>query len=113
MEISNELAGEILNLFEAVRKSGKIKKGINEVTKAIERDNAKLVIYANDVNPAEIVMHLSYLCKEKNIPCVQVGKKAELGAIAGIDKSASAIAIVDPGELKEKMNKVIEKINNS
>ena len=113
MEISNELAGEILNLFEAVRKSGKIRKGINEVTKAIERGNAKFVIYATDVSPAEIIMHLSYICKEKNIPCIQVGKKAELGAIAGIDKSSSAIAITDAGELKEKMKKVIEKVNNS
>ena len=48
-------------LYEAVelaRKTGSIKKGINEVTKSIERGKAKFVVYAEDVSPKEITMHI-------------------------------------------------------
>ncbi len=110
MEIPNELGSEILSLFESVRKTGKIRKGVNEVTKAIERGQAKLVIYATDVNPPEIVMHLEPLCKEKNIPCVKFGTKAELGAVAGLEVGASSLAIVEVGTEKSKFKEVIDKI---
>ncbi len=110
MEVPNELGSEILGLFESVRKTGKIKKGVNEVTKAIERGQAKLVVYATDVNPPEIVMHLEPLCKEKNIPCVKFGTKAELGAVAGLEVGSSSIAIVDVGTEKSKFKEIVDKI---
>ncbi|MEM4397781.1 MAG: 50S ribosomal protein L7Ae [Candidatus Woesearchaeota archaeon] len=83
---------------ELARTTGKIKKGTNEVTKAIERGNAKLVVYAKDVNPPEIIMHLPLLCKEKNIPCVEVPSKEELGAAAGLPLGTSSVAIIELGE---------------
>jgi len=58
---------EIYSLVEKAKKSGKIEKGTNEVTKAIERGTAKLVVYAADVEPKEIIQHIPILCKEKNI----------------------------------------------
>ncbi|MEM1921819.1 MAG: ribosomal L7Ae/L30e/S12e/Gadd45 family protein, partial [Desulfurococcaceae archaeon] len=48
--------------YEALKKAretgGKIRKGTNETTKAIERGQAQLVIIAEDVDPPEIVAHL-------------------------------------------------------
>jgi large subunit ribosomal protein L7Ae len=85
---------------EVARKTGKIKKGANEVTKAIERGSAKLVVYAKDVTPPEITMHLPLLCKDKGIPCVEVPSKEELGAAAGLPLATVAIAIVQEGEAK-------------
>ena len=91
---------KILEAIEIARTSGKIRKGANEATKAIEKGNAKLVIYADDVNPKEVVMHFPLLCKEKNIPCVKVAKKEDLGAAAGLLVGAAAVAIVKEGEAK-------------
>jgi len=64
--------------IELARKTGKIKKGFNEVTKTIEKGTAKLVVAANDVSPPEIIMHLPLLCKEKGIPYAEVPSKEEL-----------------------------------
>jgi len=86
------------SLIEKVRKTGKIEKGTNEVTKAIERGTAKLVVYAKDVEPKEIVQHLPILCKEKNIPCQEVESKQKLGIVAGLPVSASSIAVIEAGE---------------
>lgn len=86
---------------ELANKSGKIKKGVNEVTKVVEKGQAKLVLFAGDVSPKEIVMHLPMICKEKNIPCVEVPSRAELGAAAGLPVGTVAVAIVDAGEGKD------------
>ena len=85
---------------EKARKEGKIEKGVNEVTKAIERGTAKLVVIAKDVSPKEIVQHIPILCKEKNIPCEEADSKEKLGISAGIKVKCSAVAIIDMGDRK-------------
>jgi large subunit ribosomal protein L7Ae len=84
--------------IEVARTTGKIRKGTNEVTKAIERGTAKLVVIAKDINPPEITMHIPLLCKEKKILCVEVPNKEELGAAAGLQVGTSSVAIIEPGE---------------
>ncbi len=90
-----------LQAIEMAKSSGKIKKGTNEVTKAIEKGTAKLVVYAKDTQPAEIIMHLPLLAKEKGIPCVEVETREELGAAAGLALPTSSVAIVQEGESKK------------
>lgn len=97
---------EILETIELARETGKIKKGINETTKSIERGASQLVIYAEDVDPKEIVMHLEPLCEEKNMKCITVSKKDSLGRAAGIQVPTSAVAIEDPGEASEKIKEI-------
>lgn len=92
---------KVLEIIEIARTSGKIRKGANEATKAIEKGEAKLVVYAADVNPKEIIMHLPLLCKEKNILCVQITKKDDLGAAAGLAVGTAAVAVVKEGEAKQ------------
>ena len=89
---------DFYSITEKARKTGKIEKGTNEVTKAVEQGTAKLVVYAKDVSPKEIVQHFPELCKSKKIPCVEVDSKQKLGAAAGIPVSTAAIAVIDGGE---------------
>lgn len=87
-------------IVEIAKKTGKIKKGTNEVTKMLERGQAVAVVYASDVNPKEIVMHLPLLAKEKGIPAFEVPSKEELGVAAGLTKPTAAVAIIDAGDAK-------------
>jgi len=96
----------IYETIEKARKTGKIEKGTNEVTKAVERGTAKMVVIAKDVSPIEIVQHLPILCKEKNIPCEEADSKQKLGIAAGINVPCSSIAIINSGDAKiEKATK--------
>lgn len=97
---------DILELVEAARETGKIRKGVNETTKAIERSLAKLVVVAEDVDPPEIVMHLSSLCDEKKIALVKVPSKAELGRAAGLDVPSASVAVVEAGEGRKKLQEI-------
>ena len=95
-----------LEAIELARQNGKIRKGTNEVTKTIEKQEAKLVVTAKDVQPAEIVMHLPLLCKEKNVPYVQVNSREELGTAAGLGVPTAAVAIVKEGEAKDLIKEI-------
>src|SRR3989338_2752464 len=92
---------DVYNIIERAKKSGKIEKGTNEVTKAIELGTAKFVAYAADVSPKEIVAHIVVLCNEKGIPCGEVDSKQKLGIAAGLPVSAASIAVIDAGDAKE------------
>ena len=94
---------EVIELIKKVSKRGKIKIGTNEVTKALERGTAKLVLYAADINPSEIVMHLEPLCAEKKIPCVKVDTREELGAAAGLGVPTTSVAVIDAGDAKNML----------
>ncbi|NQU78925.1 50S ribosomal protein L7ae [Candidatus Woesearchaeota archaeon] len=109
--VEKELIEKVYQAVETAKASGKIKKGVNEVTKAIEKGNAKLVAYANDVSPKEIVMHLPLLCKEKNIPCVEVGGKEELGAAAGLTVPTVSVAVMQEGESKDLIKQIADETN--
>lgn len=109
MEASKELQEKALEVVEAAKATGKIRKGVNEATKAIERGIAKLVLVAKDVNPAEVVMHLAPLCKEKNIPLIEVPSREELGTAAGLAVPTAAVAVIDEGEGKKALKDIILK----
>jgi len=107
-DVSKEIVDKVLEAVEIAKSTGKIRKGTNEATKSLERGIAKLVVYAKDISPPEIVMHLPLLAKEKGVLCVQVGNKEELGAAAGLDVSTSAVAIVEEGEAKNVLKEIAQ-----
>ncbi|HLE06331.1 MAG TPA: ribosomal L7Ae/L30e/S12e/Gadd45 family protein [Candidatus Nanoarchaeia archaeon] len=100
---------ELVEVASAPSSMGKVKKGVNEVTKAIERGLAKLVVIADDVTPKELVAHLPLLCEERKIKLVSVPSRTELGEAAGISKACSSLAIISAGEGegKELLMKVL------
>ncbi|MEX0920060.1 MAG: ribosomal L7Ae/L30e/S12e/Gadd45 family protein [Candidatus Pacearchaeota archaeon] len=92
---------DIYTIIEKARRTGKVEKGTNEVTKAIERGVAKLVVYASDVEPKEVVQHLPVLCKEKNILCKEADSKQKLGIAVGIPVSASSVVVIESGDAEK------------
>lgn len=109
-EVPKELADKAYEAVEGARDSGKLRKGTNESTKAIERKQAALVVIAEDVEPAEIVAHLPPLCDEKGIPYIYVPSKRELGAAAGINVGAAAITIAEAGRAAATVKEIIERV---
>jgi len=106
-DVPKEIADKAYEALEIARDTGKIGKGTNEVTKAIERGNALLVFIAEDIDPPEIAAHLPVLAEEKEIPYVYLPTKDELGEAAGLNVgTASASA----GEADELVNEVVEKV---
>jgi len=108
--VPKELADMALQALEVASDSGKVRRGTNEATKAIERSVATLVYIAEDVQPPEVVAHLPLLCEEKNIPYVYVPTRQTLGTAAGIDVPTAAVAIQDAGKAASLVKDIIEKL---
>jgi len=111
-EQSKDLVDKVFEALELSRNSGKIRRGVNETTKAIERGHAKLVVMAEDVTPEEILMHLPILCREKQVTFVYVPSKLELGKASGIPVPTSSIAVTEEGEAKKVISDISSKVKS-
>ena len=109
-ESPKDIVEKAYEAVEQAKKSGKIKKGSNEVTKVVERGIAKLVVVAKDVEPKEIIMHFPALCKEKSIPLVIVPSKEELGAASGLNVKTAAVAIIQEGDSKKTIKYITDNL---
>ncbi|AAB84761.1 ribosomal protein L7a [Methanothermobacter thermautotrophicus str. Delta H] len=109
-DVPKELADKAAEALEIARETGKVSKGTNEVTKAVERGVAQLVLIAEDVEPAEIVAHLPLLAEEKEIPYIYIPTKDELGAAAGLNVGTASSAIVEAGDAEDLIKEIIEKV---
>jgi large subunit ribosomal protein L7Ae len=109
-EVTPEIMERAYETVKLAKEDGKLRKGANEATKAIERGTAKLLVIAQDVDPPEIVAHLPLLSEDKKITYVYVDSKKKLGEAAGIDVSTSAVAVIDAGKGKPLLDEVLTKI---
>jgi len=109
-ETPEDLVSPILEALRVAATSGKVKKGTNEATKAIERGSSKLIVIAEDVEPPEVVAHLPILCEEQGAAFVFVPTKQELGNSLGIEITSAAAAILDAGDAQHIVDQIITTI---
>lgn len=110
-EVSKDLANAAYEAVRVAKQSGRVRKGTNETTKAIERGIAKLVVIAEDVEPPEVVAHLPILCEERNSQYIFVPSKQQLGMSLGIDVGSAAATIIEAGEAQHIVEQVVNSIN--
>ena len=60
-----------------------MKRGANEATKTLKRENAEIIVLAADASPLEIILHLPLLCEDMSVPYIFVPSKADLGQACG------------------------------
>ena len=106
-ETPQDLVSPILEAVRVAAQTGKVRKGTNEATKAIERGISKLIVMAEDVEPPEVVAHLPLICEEQNAAYAFVPDKQELGKALGIDVTSAAAAILDAGDAQHIIDEVV------
>jgi large subunit ribosomal protein L7Ae len=109
-DMPKELVDKTYEAVELARDSGKLRKGVNEVTKLVERGGVVLVVMSEDVQPPEILAHMPILCEEKNVIYAYVPSKQELGVASGLKVPTASVAIIDPGKGKPLLEDLVSKI---
>jgi len=109
-EVSKEIADAAYEALQMSSKTGIVRKGTNETTKAIERAQAKLVIIAEDVDPPEVVAHLPLLCEERKTPYMFLPSKEKIGTAVGIDVPAAAVCIIKEGDAAGLIKEIVARI---
>lgn len=110
-ETPTEVADAACEALQIASQTGRVRKGTNETTKAIERGIAKLVIIAEDVEPPEVVAHLPILCDERKALYVFVSTKKKIGSAVGIDVPAAAVSIVEEGDAANLIKEISKRID--
>ena len=109
-EAPKEIVDAAYEALQIASKSGGVRKGTNEATKAVERAQAKLVVIAEDVDPPEVIAHLPLLCDERKIPYVFVPSKEKLGTSVGIDVPCAAACIIKEGDATGLIKEIITRL---
>ncbi len=110
-EVSKEVAEKALDAVRLAKQSGTVRKGVNEVTKSVERGLASLVVIAEDIDPEEVVIHLPKLCEQRKIAFVYVPAKEGLGKAIGMSVPCTSVAIEKAGEAEAAIKDVISKVS--
>jgi large subunit ribosomal protein L7Ae len=110
-ETPRDLQEKAFQVVEGARDTGSLRRGTNEVTKLVERGQAKLVVIAEDVQPEEVVAHIPLLCEEKGVPYVYVSAKQDLGNSSGLKVPTAAVAVLDPGRAKPVNDELVAKVS--
>jgi large subunit ribosomal protein L7Ae len=108
--VPKEVAEAAYEALKIASESGKIRKGTNEATKAVERGKAKLVLIAENVTPPEVVAHLPLLCEERKVPYVYVPDKQKIGEALGLGVGSAAAAIEETGDAEKLIAEIVEKV---
>jgi large subunit ribosomal protein L7Ae len=111
IEVPQEIVDAAYEALSIASKSGSVRKGTNEATKAVERSIAKLVVIAEDVDPPEVIAHLPLLCDERKLPYVFVPTKEALGKAIGIDVPCASACIIKEGEASGLIKEIITRLD--
>jgi large subunit ribosomal protein L7Ae len=90
--------------------------GLQEVTRAIEKNTARLVVIASNVDPIELVLWMPTLCRAQKVPYAIVKDKARLGELTG-QKNCAVVALKsvhaeDEAELASLIKSVKARFNS-
>jgi large subunit ribosomal protein L7Ae len=109
-EVSKEVTDKIVEAIRLAKQSGAVKKGVNEVTKSIERGLASFVVIAEDVEPEEVVMHIPMLCEQKKITFAYLPTKELLGKAVGLNVPCTAVAVEKAGQAEGAIRDISSRI---
>lgn len=112
-EVSDEVVAKTYEALQVAKRSGSVRKGVNEVTKSIERGLATFVVIAADVTPEEVVIHIPVLCEQKKVPFSYVPKKIDLGKSIGMNVPCTAIAVEKAGPAEQAIKEIISMVTGA
>jgi len=101
-----------MNLVQQAHNYKQIRKGANEATKTLNRNQAELIVMAADAEPIEILLHLPLLCEDKNVPYVFVRSKNALGRACGVSRQVIACSILqqEGSQLKSQITGIQQEV---
>ncbi|KAL0994703.1 hypothetical protein UPYG_G00126020 [Umbra pygmaea] len=114
--IANPLAHKKLSkkLYKCVKKASKLKKirrGVKEVQKFINKGEKGIVVLAADILPIDVYCHLPVMCEDRNLPYAYIPSKVDLGSSAGSKRPTCVIMIKPHEDYQEAFDECFEEVS--
>lgn len=72
----------------------------------------RLVIFAGDVTPIDIMCHMPAVCEEKKIPYVYTPSRLELGHALGLKRTSLMVLVREHPEYKSQYDELMEELKS-
>ncbi|KAK1442830.1 ribosomal protein eL30-like protein [Babesia gibsoni] len=90
-----------------------VKRGVQDVTKALRKGLKGIVLLACDVHPIDVVAHLPILCEDANIPYGYVTSKRVLSHVCQSKRPTCVVLVVQPPkDLTQRIKKLVSGKND-
>lgn len=114
--IAKPLAGKKLTkkIYKLIKKACKDRNnffdGLRQVQFKLRRGEKGLVIFAGDVYPMDIMIHLPGVCEDEDIPYCYVPSRKDIGAAMGVGRAVVSVMIKEKEEYSEAYNEIVNEI---
>ncbi|XP_053432560.1 H/ACA ribonucleoprotein complex subunit 2-like [Nycticebus coucang] len=94
---SRRLTGKLYKCIKIAVKQKQIRRGVKEVQKFANKGEKGIMVWAGDTLHIDVYCHLPVMCEDRNLPCIYIPSKTDLGAAAG-SKCPTCVIMVMPHE---------------
>eukprot|EP00088_Acartia_fossae_P059016 TRINITY_DN6958_c0_g1_i1.p1 TRINITY_DN6958_c0_g1~~TRINITY_DN6958_c0_g1_i1.p1 ORF type:complete len:153 (-),score=48.95 TRINITY_DN6958_c0_g1_i1:11-469(-) len=105
-------------IYKLIKKSSKqknyLRSGLKDVQRRIRKGETGIVVFAGDVTPIDVMIHMPGVCENKQIPYVYTPSRTDLGAAMGKKRGCLMMLIRkhnDYEELYEEVSKDISALD--
>ncbi|KPP77223.1 h/aca ribonucleoprotein complex subunit 2-like protein-like [Scleropages formosus] len=114
--IAQPLASRKLSkkLYKCVKKAAKLKRirrGVKEVQKFINKGEKGIVVLAGDTLPIDVYCHLPIMCEDRSLPYAYIPSKVDLGSSAGSKRPTCVIMIKPHEDYQEAYDECSEEVS--
>lgn len=85
---------------------------MKDVQKRIRKGEKGIVIFAGDVSPVDIMVHLPGVCEDRNIPYCFTPSRTDLGAALGIKRGSLMVLVREKEDYKELFDELKQEVAN-
>lgn len=89
-----------------------VRNGLKDVQKRIRKGESGILIYAGDISPVDIMVHLPGICEDKDIPYCYVPSRMDLGAALGMKRGSLMALVKEKDDYQDLYNELKEEISH-
>eukprot|EP00088_Acartia_fossae_P068100 TRINITY_DN8572_c0_g1_i1.p2 TRINITY_DN8572_c0_g1~~TRINITY_DN8572_c0_g1_i1.p2 ORF type:complete len:161 (-),score=44.67 TRINITY_DN8572_c0_g1_i1:175-633(-) len=106
-------------IYKLIKKSSKqknyLRSGLKDVQRRIRKGETGIVVFAGDVTPLDVMVHMPGVCENKQIPYVYTPSRTDLGAAMGVKRGCLMMLVRkhdDYQDLFDEVSKDIAALDN-
>ncbi|KAK1938454.1 putative ribosomal protein L7Ae-related protein [Babesia divergens] len=89
-----------------------VKRGVQDVTKALRKGIKGIVLLACDVHPVDVIAHLPVLCEDANLAYAYITSKRVLSQVCQSKRPTCVVLIAEPPkDLSQRIKKLFAENN--
>ncbi|XP_023330004.1 H/ACA ribonucleoprotein complex subunit 2-like protein [Eurytemora carolleeae] len=101
-------------IYKLIKKGSKqktfVRSGLKDVQSRIRKGERGIVIFAGDVTPVDVMIHMPGVCEDLDIPYVYTPSRTDLGSAMGVKRGCLMMLVREHADYKDLYDEVNKEI---